>query len=119
MQATIVVIEDEDQIAGAVAARLAAEGFRVEVAATGPDGVELCRRAAPDLVVLDWMLPGAGKAVDAGYLEGLSADALPGLSRLPARERAGVVARGDVQSTRHLGPAPSVPCSCAVPCLPP
>jgi hypothetical protein len=35
----------------------------------------------------------AGKAVDARYLEGLSADALPGLSRLPARERAGVVAR--------------------------
>jgi len=55
---TIVVIEDEEQIAGAVAARLGAEGFRVEVAATGPDGVELCRRMAPDLVVLDWMLPG-------------------------------------------------------------
>jgi len=58
MKATIVVIEDEDQIAGAVAARLGAEGFRVEVARTGPDGVELCRRSAPDLVVLDWMLPG-------------------------------------------------------------
>jgi DNA-binding response OmpR family regulator len=58
MQATIVVIEDEDDIAGAVAARLGAEGFRVEVASTGPDGVELCRRLAPDLVVLDWMLPG-------------------------------------------------------------
>jgi DNA-binding response OmpR family regulator len=58
MQATIVVIEDEEQIAGAVAARLTAEGFRVEVAGTGPDGVELCRRIAPDLVVLDWMLPG-------------------------------------------------------------
>jgi DNA-binding response OmpR family regulator len=58
MKATIVVIEDEAQIAGAVAARLGAEGFVVEVARTGPDGVELCRRAAPDLVVLDWMLPG-------------------------------------------------------------
>jgi DNA-binding response OmpR family regulator len=58
MRATIVVIEDEEQIAGAVAARLGAEGFRVEVAGTGPDGVELCRRVAPDLVVLDWMLPG-------------------------------------------------------------
>ncbi len=58
MQATIVVIEDEDQIAGAVAARLGAEGHRVEIARTGPDGVALCRRTAPDLVVLDWMLPG-------------------------------------------------------------
>ena len=52
------VIEDEATIASAVAARLRSEGFRVEVAASGPAGVELCRRLAPDLVVLDWMLPG-------------------------------------------------------------
>jgi DNA-binding response OmpR family regulator len=55
---TIVVVEDDERIAAAVAARLRAEGFRVETAATGPDGVELCRRVAPELVVLDWMLPG-------------------------------------------------------------
>jgi DNA-binding response OmpR family regulator len=58
MRTTIAVIEDEERIAGAVAARLRAEGFAVEVAGTGPDGVALCRRVAPDLVVLDWMLPG-------------------------------------------------------------
>jgi DNA-binding response OmpR family regulator len=56
--ATIAVIEDEARIAEAVAARLRAEGFRVELAASGPDGVELCRRLRPDLVILDWMLPG-------------------------------------------------------------
>jgi DNA-binding response OmpR family regulator len=55
---TIVLVEDEETIAAAVAARLRAEGFRVEVAGDGPDGVELCRRAAPDLVILDLMLPG-------------------------------------------------------------
>src|SRR4051794_11935134 len=55
---TIVVVEDDERIAAAIAARLGAEGFRVEVASTGPDGVELCRRLSPDLVVLDWMLPG-------------------------------------------------------------
>jgi DNA-binding response OmpR family regulator len=58
MRATVVVIEDEERIAGAVAARLRAEGFTVEVAGTGPDGVALCGRVVPDLVVLDWMLPG-------------------------------------------------------------
>lgn len=52
------VVEDEATIAGAVASRLRSEGFRVEVAASGPEGVELCRAVAPDLVVLDWMLPG-------------------------------------------------------------
>jgi DNA-binding response OmpR family regulator len=55
---SIVVIEDEAAIAASIAARLRSEGYRVETAADGPAGVELCRRVAPDLVVLDWMLPG-------------------------------------------------------------
>jgi DNA-binding response OmpR family regulator len=54
----ICVIEDEQVIASAVAARLRAEGFAVEVALDGPDGVALCDRVRPDLVVLDLMLPG-------------------------------------------------------------
>ncbi len=55
---TIVVVEDEADIAQALAARLRAEGFGVEVAGDGPSGVELCRRVRPDAVVLDVMLPG-------------------------------------------------------------
>ena len=55
---TIVVVEDEAAIADALAARLRAEGFAVEVAHDGHRGVELCEQIAPDLVVLDVMLPG-------------------------------------------------------------
>ncbi len=55
---TVVVVEDEAAIADAVAARLRAEGFRVETAGDGPSGVALCARVQPDLVVLDVMLPG-------------------------------------------------------------
>ena len=58
----ICVIEDEQVIASAVAARLRAEGFAVEVALDGPEGVALCDRVRPDLVVLDLMLPGPGRA---------------------------------------------------------
>jgi DNA-binding response OmpR family regulator len=54
----ICVIEDEEVIAAAVAARLRAEGFIVEVAHDGLAGVALCERVRPDLVVLDLMLPG-------------------------------------------------------------
>jgi DNA-binding response OmpR family regulator len=57
-QGTIVVIEDEPAIAGAVAARLRSDGFAVEIAGDGPGGVDLCGRVRPDLVVLDVMLPG-------------------------------------------------------------
>ena len=55
---TILVVEDEAPIASAVAARLRSEGFDVAIAADGLEGVELCARLAPDLVVLDLMLPG-------------------------------------------------------------
>jgi DNA-binding response OmpR family regulator len=55
---TIAVIEDEASIASALAARLRASGYRVEIAGDGPAGVELCEKARPDLVVLDLMLPG-------------------------------------------------------------
>src|SRR5258705_2963005 len=55
---TIVVVEDEEPIAGAIAARLRSEGFAVDIAADGLAAVELCERVHPDLVVLDLMLPG-------------------------------------------------------------
>lgn len=55
---TIAVIEDEVTIATSVAKRLRAEGHRVEVAHDGLEGVALCERVRPDLVVLDIMLPG-------------------------------------------------------------
>ena len=54
----ICVIEDEPTIASAVASRLRTEGFRVEVAHDGLEGVALVDRVRPDLVVLDLMLPG-------------------------------------------------------------
>jgi len=58
MANVIAVVEDDETIAGAIADRLLAEGFRVEVARTGPAAVELCASLQPDLVVLDLMLPG-------------------------------------------------------------
>jgi DNA-binding response OmpR family regulator len=52
------VVEDEPTIARAVADRLAAEGFAVEVAGDGPSAVERARAYEPHLIVLDVMLPG-------------------------------------------------------------
>ena len=43
----IAVIEDEATIAGAIARRLEAEGFEVEVAGDGIGGVALCQRFRP------------------------------------------------------------------------
>jgi len=54
----VLVVEDEPAIATAVADRLSAEGWTVEVAPDGNAGVEAASRLRPQLVVLDVMLPG-------------------------------------------------------------
>lgn len=54
----VLVVEDDPAIASSVLARLRAEGFIVEHAATGPAAVEAALRNEPDLIVLDLMLPG-------------------------------------------------------------
>ena len=54
---TILVIEDEERILQFLRRGLSYEGYRVETAVNGTDGLEIARTEAPDLVVLDWMLP--------------------------------------------------------------
>jgi DNA-binding response OmpR family regulator len=55
---TILVVDDEAAISEAVRARLSNEGFRVVLAADGPQALDLADTEQPDLVVLDLMLPG-------------------------------------------------------------
>ncbi len=54
----ILVIEDEGDILELVTLNLTREGWRVIGATTGEEGLEAAREEAPDLVVLDLMLPG-------------------------------------------------------------
>ncbi|HWG14634.1 MAG TPA: response regulator transcription factor [Streptosporangiaceae bacterium] len=53
----VLVVEDERRLAGAVQRGLKAEGFAVDVAYDGADGLHLAREGAYDAVVLDLMLP--------------------------------------------------------------
>ncbi|RMH01001.1 MAG: DNA-binding response regulator [Planctomycetota bacterium] len=55
--ARILVIEDEEALRLALADALAAEGYTVLTAADGVAGEELALSSAPDLVLLDLMLP--------------------------------------------------------------
>jgi DNA-binding response OmpR family regulator len=55
---SILVVEDEEAIAEAVRARLASEGYRVNVVHDGPQALRAAAQERPDLVVLDLMLPG-------------------------------------------------------------
>ncbi|MFC6591881.1 response regulator transcription factor [Deinococcus lacus] len=53
----VLVIEDEKEIARFIELELAAEGYATEVAFDGVTGLSKFREVAPDLVVLDLMLP--------------------------------------------------------------
>lgn len=54
----ILVIEDDEAISDLLRRGLTYEGYKVQVAQDGSNGLRMARDAPPDLVVLDLMLPG-------------------------------------------------------------
>jgi DNA-binding response OmpR family regulator len=54
----VLVVEDEARLATALQRGLHAEGFAVDIAATGPAGLEAARHGEYDAMILDVMLPG-------------------------------------------------------------
>jgi DNA-binding response OmpR family regulator len=54
----LLLVEDEKKVASAVRRGLAAEGFAVDVALTGTDGLWMATEHRYDVIVLDIMLPG-------------------------------------------------------------
>ena len=58
MQDNILLVEDEAALRMTLGDRLRSEGYGVEYAADGPDGLDKATRIPFDLVILDVMLPG-------------------------------------------------------------
>src|SRR6266567_4139446 len=54
----VLVIDDAANVIEFIKLGLKYEGFQVEVAADGPQGLAAAQRINPDLVILDLMLPG-------------------------------------------------------------
>jgi two-component system, OmpR family, phosphate regulon response regulator PhoB len=58
MSASILVVEDEEPIQILLSYNFEAEGYRVRATGQGEDVAHLVGEERPDLIVLDWMLPG-------------------------------------------------------------
>ena len=58
MTAKVLVVEDEEPLALLLRYNLEAEGFRVTVATRGDEAEMSISEDTPDLIILDWMLPG-------------------------------------------------------------
>jgi len=57
-QLKVLVVDDEDNIIELIRLGLRYEGFEVEVASDGEQGLILAQRINPDLIILDVMMPG-------------------------------------------------------------
>ncbi len=58
MTAKVLIVEDEEPLALLLRYNLEAEGFRVAVVSRGDDAELAISEDPPDLIILDWMLPG-------------------------------------------------------------
>jgi len=58
MSARILVVEDEEALATLLRYNLEAEGYDVEIVVRGDEADTRLKERIPDVVVLDWMLPG-------------------------------------------------------------
>jgi two-component system phosphate regulon response regulator PhoB len=58
MSASILIVEDEEPIQILLTYNFESEGFRARAASTGEEVPGLIAEERPDLIVLDWMLPG-------------------------------------------------------------
>jgi two-component system phosphate regulon response regulator PhoB len=56
-QPSVLLVEDEPAQREVLAYNLEAEGFRVMQASNGEDAMMLVEEEAPDIIILDWMMP--------------------------------------------------------------
>jgi two-component system response regulator RegX3 len=54
----VLVVEDEPDFQELLRVILKKEGFQVEVAPDGPTAIDIVHTSSPDIILLDWMMPG-------------------------------------------------------------
>jgi two-component system response regulator MprA len=58
MKERILIIEDDEAILKVLRRVLSYEGYQVDTALDGQSGLNMVREIVPDLIILDWLLPG-------------------------------------------------------------
>lgn len=88
---SVVVIDDQPEVAEVIAAILSAHGFDTRIATSGSDGINLINKTAPNAVVCDMRMPGLG-----GHEVTLVLKAQPATSHIPV-----VLVTGDCEQEYH------------------
>jgi len=98
MSAKILVIEDDPDIADLIRALLEDKGYEVRHCLDGEEGLDVARDEAPDVILLDWMLPGISGLEVCRRLRRLTETRLTSIIMLTSRGEEEDRLRG-----RHMG----------------
>ncbi len=115
----VLVVEDDPSIAIGLRINLESEGYVVEVADDGERGLELARTGAPDLIVLDVMLPKkngltmpiiilSAKSNEMDKVAGLELGAEDYVAKPFSLAELLARVRGALRRSAHVAPAPVV-----------
>jgi len=94
----ILIIEDDRFLSSILKGRLEKEGFVVNQAFDGDEGLEALKQDRPDLVLLDLIMP---KVSGFEVLEAMSTD--PQLSGIPVMIASNLGQDSDIQKAKSLG----------------
>ena len=95
---SILLVEDDEFLAELYATKLNLEGFEVSLAVDGEKGLKLAKEVAPDLILLDIILP---KMDGFEVLKGLKSD--PSLKKIPVILLTNLSQKDEVQKGLSLG----------------
>lgn len=99
-QKKILIVEDDRFLSLVLKGRLEKEGFAVQQAFDGAEGLTMIRQEVPDLVILDLIMP---KMSGFEFLEAISID--PQLSQIPVVVASNLGQESDIAKAKSLGVA--------------
>jgi DNA-binding response OmpR family regulator len=94
----ILVVDDEPTIVKMLESRLKADGYEVFTAHSGEEGLEQCKLAKPDAVILDIMMPDMGGNEVAAHMQEDS-----NLKHIPIIFLTAVIKPKEVPKDRKIG----------------
>lgn len=100
MQPKILIVEDDRFLSSIIKSRMEHDGFVVDQAFDGDEGVQKMTSFKPDLVILDIIMP---KMSGFELLERIVAD--PELAAIPVIVASNLGQEGDIEKARSLGAA--------------
>lgn len=93
----VLVIEDSVFFRKTIQSMLASEGYEVLAAGTGEEGLKLAQQSAPDLILLDMMMPRLDGMMVLRILRGS-----PATREIPVIVMSGNTRPADVAAAEHL-----------------